>query len=65
MLSMFRYVHSAGWIRFLIAAFSAGSPNASNPTGMKTLSPCIRWKRPIASVGVFTYQWPMCRSPDG
>ena len=65
MVSMLRYVHSRGWILFLIAAFSAGSPNASNPIGRKTLSPCIRRKRAIASVGVLMYQWPMCRSPDG
>ena len=43
MVSMFRYVHSAGWIWFLIAAFSAGSPNASKPTGKKTFCPSIRW----------------------
>jgi len=42
MASMFRFVHSRGWILFLIAAFSAGNPNASNPIGKKTLSPCIR-----------------------
>ncbi len=40
--SMFWSVHSAGWILFLIAAFSAGSPKASKPTGKKTFSPRIR-----------------------
>ena len=43
MMSRFRAVHSAGWIRFLIAAFSAGSPKASKPTGKKTFWPSIRW----------------------
>ncbi len=62
---MFAIVHSRGLMLFLIAAFSAGSPNASKPTGMNTFSPRIRWKRPIASVGVFTYQCPMCSEPDG
>ena len=65
MLSMFFRVHSRGWILFLIAAFSAGSPKASKPIGRKTFSPCMRWKRARASVGVFTYQCPMCRFPDG
>ena len=31
--SMFAYVHSFGWMPRLIAAFWAGRPNASNPTG--------------------------------
>ena len=65
MFSMFAMVHSRGWIRFLMAAFSAGSPNASKPTGMNTLSPRILRYRPNASVGVFTYQWPMWSDPDG
>ncbi len=42
MVSMFVIVQSRGLMRFLIAAFSAGSPNASNPIGMNTLSPRIR-----------------------
>jgi hypothetical protein len=62
---MFRIVHSRGLTRFLIAAFSAGNPNASKPMGMNTFSPRIRWNRPIASVGLLTYQCPMWRSPDG
>ena len=65
MFSMLRIVHSRGWKPPLIAAFSAGSPNASNPIGRNTFSPCIRWNRAIASVGVTMYQWPMWRSPDG
>ncbi len=65
MLSMFAIVQSRGLMSFLIAAFSAGRPNASKPIGRKTFSPCIRWKRAIASVGVLMYQCPMCRSPDG
>ena len=65
MFSMLRIVQSRGLILFLIAAFSAGRPKASNPIGRNTLSPCIRRKRASASVGVMMYQWPMCRSPDG
>ena len=65
MFSMLRIVHSRGLKPPLIAAFSAGSPNASKPIGRNTFSPCIRWNRAIASVGVLMYQWPMCRSPDG
>ena len=65
MLSMFDIVQSRGLIPFLIAAFSAGRPKASNPIGRNTFSPCIRWKRAIASVGVLMYQCPMWMSPDG
>ena len=65
MLSMFDIVHSRGLMLFLIAAFSAGSPKESKPIGKNTFSPCIRWKRAIASVGVLMYQWPMWMSPDG
>ncbi len=39
---MFAYVQSAGCEFFLIAAFSAGSPKASQPMGCRTLYP--RWK---------------------
>jgi hypothetical protein len=35
-VSMFAYVHSAGWVPFLIAAFSAGNPNESQPIGCST-----------------------------
>ncbi len=65
MFSMFAFVQSRGLTLFLIAAFSAGSPNASNPIGRNTFSPCIRWNRASASVGVLMYQCPMWRSPDG
>ncbi len=65
MFSMLPIVQSRGLMSFLIAAFSAGNPNASKPIGRNTFSPCIRWKRAIASVGVLMYQWPMWRSPDG
>jgi hypothetical protein len=65
MRSMLFIVHSRGWILFLMAAFSAGSPKASKPIGRKTFSPCMRWKRAMASVGVLMYQCPMCRSPLG
>jgi hypothetical protein len=65
MLAMFDIVQSRGLMLFLIAAFSAGRPNASKPIGRKTFWPCIRWKRAMASVGVLMYQWPMWMSPDG
>jgi hypothetical protein len=65
MLSMFRIVQTRGLMLFLIAAFSAGNPKASNPIGRNTFSPCIRWNRASASVGVMMYQWPMWMSPDG
>jgi hypothetical protein len=45
MYAMLSRVHLAGGTPFLIAAFSAGSPNASQPMGCSTLLPCIRWKR--------------------
>ena len=37
MFSMFDIVQVNGWPPLLIAAFSAGSPNASKPIGKKTL----------------------------
>ena len=40
-VAMFSYVHSVGSMPRLIAAFSAGSPNASQPMGCRTLYP--RW----------------------
>ena len=43
MYSMFWYVQRAGGTRFCIAAFSAGSPNASHPMGWRTLRPRMRW----------------------
>ena len=36
-VAMLSRVHSAGATPFLIAAFSAGSPNASQPIGISTL----------------------------
>ena len=48
-----------------MAAFSAGSPNASKPIGKKTLTPFMRRYRAIASDGVMAYQCPTCMSPDG
>ncbi len=65
MLSMLRIVQSRGLMLFLIAAFSAGRPNASKPIGRNTFSSCIRWNPANASVGVMMYQWPMWMSPDG
>jgi hypothetical protein len=56
MFAMFDIVQSRGLMLFLIAAFSAGKPNASKPIGRNTFSPCMRWKRAIASVGVLMYQ---------
>jgi len=56
MLSMFAIVHAYGSPPLLIAAFSAGRPNASKPIGKKTLLPCIRVNRASASVGVTMYQ---------
>jgi len=40
--SMLAIVQSRGFMRFLIAAFSAGSPKPSKPIGRNTLKPCIR-----------------------
>ena len=37
MVAMFCSVHGAGWILFSLAAFSAGSPKASQPMGCSTL----------------------------
>jgi hypothetical protein len=48
-----------------IAAFSAGSPNASKPIGKKTRKPRIRMKRARVSDGVIAYQCPTCKSPLG
>ena len=42
MLSMFDIVQVNGWPPLLIAAFSAGNPNASKPIGKNVLKPCIR-----------------------
>jgi hypothetical protein len=42
---MLSRVHFAGGTLFLIAAFSAGRPNASQPMGCNTLLPCIFAKR--------------------
>jgi hypothetical protein len=45
MYAMLSRVHFAGGTPFLIAAFSAGRPNASHPIGCSTLLPCIIAKR--------------------
>ena len=65
MWAMFDSVHSAGCILFRIAAFSAGSPNASKPIGNSTLLPRMRRKRAAQSAGAVAYQWPTCTWPDG
>ena len=62
---MFAYVHSFGWIPRLIAAFSAGSPNASHPIGWSTLCPRIAANRATASPPLNASAWPMWRSPEG
>ena len=36
-------VHSAGCSPRSMAAFSAGSPKASQPMGCSTWRPCMRW----------------------
>ena len=41
MFSMFSYVHTAGCTPLSMAAFSAGSPKASQPIGCSTLKPRI------------------------
>ncbi len=38
-VAMFSYVHAAGSLPRLIAAFSAGRPKASQPIGCITLKP--------------------------
>ena len=62
---MFLYVQSAGWVLFLIAAFSAGSPNASQPIGCSTFLPRRNQYLAIASPIAYASACPMCRSPDG
>ena len=62
---MFASVHSRGSTPRLIAAFSAGSPNESQPTGCSTLYPRIRRYRATTSPPLNASAWPMCRSPEG
>ena len=62
---MFSYVHCFGWMPRLIAAFSAGSPNESQPMGCRTLWPCRARNRATASPPLNASAWPMCRSPEG
>ena len=50
MSAMFSCVHFAGASRFLIAAFSAGSPNASQPIGISTFWPRMRRCRYMTSL---------------
>ena len=49
MWAMFSSVQISGWDLFLIAAFSAGRPNASHPNGCNTLNPRIRFIRAMTS----------------
>ena len=44
MYAMFSHVHFAGGTPFAIAAFSAGSPNASQPIGIIAFQPFMRMK---------------------
>jgi hypothetical protein len=48
-VAMLSCVHFAGGTPLFIAAFSAGSPNASQPIGVSMLYPCIRRYRYIMS----------------
>jgi hypothetical protein len=49
MCAMLASVQVSGCVLFLIAAFSAGSPNASHPNGCSTLKPRIRFMRAMMS----------------
>jgi hypothetical protein len=65
MVAMFFSVHSRGWTPLLMAAFSAGSPNASKPTGKEDV---LALHAVVAGDHVgrgFDEPVPMCRSPDG
>ena len=48
-----------------IAAFSAGSPNESNPCGWRTRMPLRARKRVTTSPIVYTSMWPTCSVPEG
>ncbi len=50
MPAMFCRVHFSGWMPRLMAAFSAGSPRASQPIGCMTLKPRIVLQREMTSV---------------
>ncbi len=50
MLAMFSRVHFSGWMPRLIAAFSAGSPRASQPIGCITSKPRMVLQRAMTSV---------------
>src|SRR3989344_2023969 len=65
MYAIFFSVQSRGFNLFLIAAFSAGRPNASNPIGYMTFFPCIRFARAKISGTANAYQCPSWRLPDG
>jgi hypothetical protein len=49
MWAMLPSVDVSGWMPLLIAAFSAGRPNASQPNGCRTLKPCSRFRRATTS----------------
>jgi hypothetical protein len=48
-----------------MAAFSAGSPKASQPIGCSTLKPRCTQYRAITSPSAYASACPMCRSPEG
>ena len=48
-VAMLSYVHFAGWLLCLMAAFSAGRPKASQPIGCSTSKPFMREKRATTS----------------
>ena len=49
MWAMLSSVHASGCVPFLMAAFSAGRPKASQPNGCRTLKPCMRLRRATTS----------------
>ena len=65
MFSMFSWVHTAGWTPLSMAAFSAGSPKASQPIGCNTLKPRIHLKRASRSPMAYTRTCPMWMRPEG
>ena len=49
MWAMLSRVQVSGCDRFLMAAFSAGRPKASQPNGCRTLKPRMRFMRAMTS----------------
>ena len=63
--AMFFGVRTAGCSPSFMAAFSAGSPNESHPSGCSTSKPRFRAYRASTSVMQYTRTCPMCISPEG